>query len=133
MVDTDQNSQQACFSIGSDGPVPAHVEEHVDVLAKPRSTQPFTGFAHGRIDRGPGTGMRNPWPSLPHGDTVETMAAKRSKTKSKGASTQAMVALHEAGIPFAVHEYRHDPDTTAYGAEAAKALSLDPNVSSRPW
>jgi Cys-tRNA(Pro)/Cys-tRNA(Cys) deacylase len=126
MAHINQNSQQACFSIGSDGPVPAHVEEHVDVLAKPRSTQPFTGFAHGRIDRGPGTGMRNPWPSLPHGDTVETMAAKRSKTKSKGASTQAMVALHEAGIPFAVHEYRHDPDTTAYGAEAAKALSLDP-------
>ncbi|MEZ5119205.1 MAG: Cys-tRNA(Pro) deacylase [Candidatus Nanopelagicales bacterium] len=54
------------------------------------------------------------------------MAARRSKTKDKGASTPAMVALHEAGIPFAVHEYRHDPDTTAYGAEAAKALSLDP-------
>lgn len=38
-----------------------------------------------------------------------------------------MVALTEAGIPFAVHEYVHDPDVTAFGEEAAKALHLDPD------
>jgi Cys-tRNA(Pro)/Cys-tRNA(Cys) deacylase len=38
-----------------------------------------------------------------------------------------MVALQEAGIAFAVHEYHHDPDETAYGQEAAEALRLDPD------
>lgn len=37
-----------------------------------------------------------------------------------------MVALREATIPFAVHEYRHDPNVTAFGEEAAQALKLDP-------
>jgi Cys-tRNA(Pro)/Cys-tRNA(Cys) deacylase len=46
--------------------------------------------------------------------------------KKKGASTPALVALQAAGIPFAVHEYGHDPDETAYGLEAARALKLDP-------
>jgi Cys-tRNA(Pro)/Cys-tRNA(Cys) deacylase len=50
-----------------------------------------------------------------------------AKKKDKGrASTPAMVALTESGIPFAVHEYRHDPDDTAFGQEAAKALGLEP-------
>lgn len=43
------------------------------------------------------------------------------------ASTPAMVALREAGIVFAVHEYHHDPDVTAFGDEAANALRLDPD------
>ncbi|MCU0279057.1 MAG: Cys-tRNA(Pro) deacylase [Candidatus Nanopelagicales bacterium] len=52
------------------------------------------------------------------------MAAKK---KDKGrASTPAMVALTESAIPFAVHEYRHDPDDTAFGQEAADALGLEP-------
>ncbi len=38
-----------------------------------------------------------------------------------------MIALTESGVPFAVHEYRHDPDDTAFGQEAAKALKLDPD------
>lgn len=38
-----------------------------------------------------------------------------------------MTALQDAGIAFAVHEYRHDPDTTAFGQEAADALRLDPH------
>ncbi len=37
-----------------------------------------------------------------------------------------MKALNEAGIPFAVHEYHHDPDETAFGEEAAAALNLEP-------
>lgn len=51
--------------------------------------------------------------------------AKRKKDKS-AASTPAMVALTQAGVAFAVHEYHHDPDETAFGEEAAKALRLDP-------
>jgi len=46
--------------------------------------------------------------------------------KKKGASTPALVALQESGTAFAVHEYTHDPDETAFGAEAAEALRLDP-------
>jgi Cys-tRNA(Pro)/Cys-tRNA(Cys) deacylase len=50
-----------------------------------------------------------------------------AKKKDKGrASTPAMVALTESSIPFAVHEYRHDPDDTAFGQEAADALGLEP-------
>ena len=52
------------------------------------------------------------------------MAAKKKKKK---ASTPAIVALQESGTPFAVHEYAHDPDETAFGAEAAAALRLDPD------
>ena len=52
--------------------------------------------------------------------------AKRKKGAAV-ASTPAMVSLREAGIVFAVHEYHHDPDVTAFGEEAAKALQLDPD------
>lgn len=38
-----------------------------------------------------------------------------------------MTALRDAGIPFAVHEYQHDPDVTAFGDEAVNALRLDPD------
>ncbi|HQR81200.1 MAG TPA: Cys-tRNA(Pro) deacylase [Actinomycetota bacterium] len=38
-----------------------------------------------------------------------------------------MRVLRESGIPFAVHEYPHDPDETAFGMEAAAALDLDPD------
>lgn len=49
------------------------------------------------------------------------------KRKKDGqASTPAMKTLTEAGIAYAVHEYHHDPDVTAYGEEAASALKLDP-------
>jgi len=50
-----------------------------------------------------------------------------AKKKKKRASTPAIVALQESGTPFAVHEYAHDPDETAFGAEAAAALRLDPD------
>jgi Cys-tRNA(Pro)/Cys-tRNA(Cys) deacylase len=53
--------------------------------------------------------------------------AAKHRTKRKGtAATPAMAALQATGTPFAVHEYKHDPDTTAYGQEAAEALKLDP-------
>ncbi|MEZ5185909.1 MAG: Cys-tRNA(Pro) deacylase [Candidatus Nanopelagicales bacterium] len=55
------------------------------------------------------------------------MAAKgRTPKGNKGAATRAMVTLNDAGIPFAVHEYIHDPDVTAFGLEAAQALQIDP-------
>lgn len=47
--------------------------------------------------------------------------------KNENSSTPAMKALKDAGIAFAVHEYHHDPDQTAFGQEAAKALGLDPD------
>lgn len=50
-----------------------------------------------------------------------------AKRKKDAASTPAMVALREAEVAFAVHEYNHDPDETAFGEEAAKALRLDPD------
>lgn len=55
------------------------------------------------------------------------MAARKKKQKSAkpGTATPAMRLLREKGIPFAVHEYPHDPDETAFGMEAAAALELD--------
>lgn len=50
-----------------------------------------------------------------------------AKRKKDAASTPAMVALREADVAFAVHEYKHDPHETAFGEEAAKALHLDPD------
>jgi Cys-tRNA(Pro)/Cys-tRNA(Cys) deacylase len=46
--------------------------------------------------------------------------------KKKGAATPALVALQQSGTAFAVHEYTHDPDETAFGLEAAEALRLEP-------
>jgi Cys-tRNA(Pro)/Cys-tRNA(Cys) deacylase len=40
--------------------------------------------------------------------------------------TPATRAAKGAGVPFAVHEYRHDPRAESYGLEAATALALDP-------
>lgn len=41
--------------------------------------------------------------------------------------TPATVALDAAGIPFTAHTYAHDPATTNYGLEAARALELEPD------
>ena len=43
------------------------------------------------------------------------------------AVTPAVRALEAAGVPFTVHEYRHDPAARGYGLEAATALGLDPD------
>lgn len=40
--------------------------------------------------------------------------------------TPAIKAAQAAGVTVKVHPYRHDPDTTNYGLEAATALGLDP-------
>ncbi len=40
--------------------------------------------------------------------------------------TSATLRLAKAGIPFSVHEYRHDPKATGYGLEAAAAIGADP-------
>jgi Cys-tRNA(Pro)/Cys-tRNA(Cys) deacylase len=42
------------------------------------------------------------------------------------ARTPAIAAAEEAGIPFSVHEYEHDPGAESYGLEAAERLGLDP-------
>ncbi|KQQ19891.1 hypothetical protein ASF48_13365 [Rathayibacter sp. Leaf299] len=44
-----------------------------------------------------------------------------------GPGTPATVALVAAGIPFTPREYRHDPGTSGYGAEAAEALGVEPD------
>jgi Cys-tRNA(Pro)/Cys-tRNA(Cys) deacylase len=40
--------------------------------------------------------------------------------------TPAVKAAEQAGVPITLHEYAHDPATTAFGLEAAEALGLDP-------
>lgn len=39
--------------------------------------------------------------------------------------TPAVNAARRAGIPFTLHEYRHDPRAESYGLEAAEALGVD--------
>jgi len=39
--------------------------------------------------------------------------------------TPAVKAARQAGIPFTLHEYRHDPRAESYGLEAVEALGLD--------
>jgi len=43
-----------------------------------------------------------------------------------GRETPATRAARQAGVRFAVHEYRHDPGAASYALEAAEALGLDP-------
>lgn len=43
-----------------------------------------------------------------------------------GASTAAVAALQQAGVPFQQHAYHHAQQETAFGAEAARELGRDP-------
>jgi Cys-tRNA(Pro)/Cys-tRNA(Cys) deacylase len=43
-----------------------------------------------------------------------------------GRGTPATIALERAGIPFAVHEYAHEPGHGSYGLEASGALGIPP-------
>ncbi|MFE0460571.1 Cys-tRNA(Pro) deacylase [Kitasatospora sp. NPDC058965] len=49
----------------------------------------------------------------------------RKKAAATG-GTPATAALTAAGVPFTLHEYRHDPGAASYGGEAAEALGVDP-------
>ena len=40
--------------------------------------------------------------------------------------TPAIEAAKAAGIPYSIHEYRHDPQTVSYGLEAADKLGVSP-------
>jgi Cys-tRNA(Pro)/Cys-tRNA(Cys) deacylase len=40
--------------------------------------------------------------------------------------TPAINALRKAGVPFTLHEYEHDPHTTAFGDEVVRRLGQDP-------
>ncbi|WP_055599130.1 Cys-tRNA(Pro) deacylase [Streptomyces aureus] len=51
--------------------------------------------------------------------------AKKQKKNSGG--TPATVALTEAGTPFTLHAYEHDPASPSYGEEAAEALGVSPD------
>ena len=42
------------------------------------------------------------------------------------AGTPATVVLTEAGVPFTLHTYAHDPSARSYGDEAAALLGLAP-------
>ena len=44
-----------------------------------------------------------------------------------GRGTTATIALERARIPFAVHEYVHDPRHDSYGMEASEALGVAPD------
>lgn len=46
--------------------------------------------------------------------------------KKPTGGTPATVALTNAGIEFALHEYDHDPRAASYGLEAAEALGIAP-------
>lgn len=46
--------------------------------------------------------------------------------KKSAGGTPATVALTNAGAPFTLHEYAHDPRASSYGLEAAEALGLEP-------
>ncbi|UNO42609.1 Cys-tRNA(Pro) deacylase [Streptomyces sp. MST-110588] len=53
---------------------------------------------------------------------------KSKKQQSPGAGgTPATVALADAGVPFTVHAYEHDPAAPSYGEEAAQALGVSPD------
>ena len=43
-----------------------------------------------------------------------------------GRGTTATLALERAKIPFALHEYAHDPRHDSYGLEASEALGVPP-------
>lgn len=43
-----------------------------------------------------------------------------------GRGTPATIALERAKIPFALHEYAHDPKAASYGLEASEALGVPP-------
>ncbi len=47
------------------------------------------------------------------------MARKHSKDHASG-PTHAIEELNEAGVPFVVHEYEHDPSARAYGEETVE-------------
>ena len=40
--------------------------------------------------------------------------------------TPAIVALDKARVPYTLHEYAHDPGTTAFGEEVVEKLGQDP-------
>ncbi len=58
------------------------------------------------------------------------MASKGEQGKQgrqgKQGGTPATVLLTEAGVPFTVHAYEHDPAAGSYGLEAAMVLGVDP-------
>jgi Cys-tRNA(Pro)/Cys-tRNA(Cys) deacylase len=43
-----------------------------------------------------------------------------------GRGTTATIALDRAKVPFALHEYEHDPRSGSYGLEASDALGVPP-------
>ena len=56
------------------------------------------------------------------------MARKHSKDHASG-PTHAIEELNEAGVPFVVHEYEHDPSARAYGEETVEKLGIDPAIA----
>jgi Cys-tRNA(Pro)/Cys-tRNA(Cys) deacylase len=60
-------------------------------------------------------------------------AGKQSKKRSaqtgstgRMKTTPATTALGKAGVPYALHAYRHDPRVKEYGREAADELGFEP-------
>ncbi|MFM9367346.1 Cys-tRNA(Pro) deacylase [Streptomyces sp. Da 82-17] len=55
------------------------------------------------------------------------MAKKSKSKKQQSGGTPATVALTDAGVPFTVHAYEHDPSHPSYGEEAAEAMGVSPD------
>lgn len=51
---------------------------------------------------------------------------QRSDDAHRAGGTPATVALDQAGIPFTVRAYDHDPAAPSYGLEAATLLDVEP-------
>lgn len=49
-----------------------------------------------------------------------------AKKKLGRGGTPATTALAQAGVPYVLHPYDHDPNTASYGMEAAEMLGFDP-------
>ena len=45
--------------------------------------------------------------------------------RKSGGGTPATVALDRAGVPYTLHPYAHDPQSSHFGDEAAAALGVD--------
>lgn len=58
------------------------------------------------------------------------MAKQKGSGKSREdrppVGTPATKALSQAGVPYALHSYQHDPRAPEYGIEAARELGVDP-------
>jgi Cys-tRNA(Pro)/Cys-tRNA(Cys) deacylase len=59
-------------------------------------------------------------------DADDSDGGGRGRGTGRQSATPATRALGSAGIPYALHAYRHDPGNADFGREAAEKLGVDP-------